>query len=109
MVAPSYGEIWWVKTGRRNDPHPALVLTPNIDIEYVSSLLVAFLTTKRRGLAYEVERTPEADGVDRLCYIRSDDLTRINKATDLTERLTTLGPVKMAQVCEAIRLATGCH
>jgi len=41
------------------------------------------------------------------CVLTLDGALQIRPAL-CTERITVLGPAKMAAVCEALRLATGC-
>lgn len=41
------------------------------------------------------------------CVLAADNVTPIRKAL-LTERITSLGAVKLAQLCDALRVATAC-
>jgi mRNA-degrading endonuclease toxin of MazEF toxin-antitoxin module len=48
-----------------------------------------------------------ADGMPAPCVLTADNMTLIT-ATYLTRRITTLDAERMAAVCKAISVATGC-
>lgn len=58
-----------------------------------------------RGPPTEVELV--ADGMPIDCVLALDNTFSAERAF-LTERITTLGPQKMSEVCEALALATSC-
>jgi mRNA-degrading endonuclease toxin of MazEF toxin-antitoxin module len=41
------------------------------------------------------------------CALTLDNVTAIPKAL-LTDRITRLGPAKLAELCKALNIATGC-
>ena len=99
------GEVWWLEhpeAGRR----PACILTRQAAIPVLRRVLVVPATRKIRNIPTEVELGRE-DGMPDQCALAFDDMITVPK-TLLTERITRLGPVKLAAVCSALDVATGC-
>jgi len=99
------GEVWWYEhpvTGRR----PFLVLTRPEAIPVLNQVVGVPLTRTVRGIPTEVaiDRT---DGMRVACVAALDNLTQIRPAL-CTERITTLGPERMAEVCQALRTSLAC-
>jgi mRNA interferase MazF len=59
-----------------------------------------------RGIRSEVALGSD-DGMPSDCVLAFDDIGVVRKAY-LTERITRLGVDRMAEVCAALRFATGC-
>ena len=100
------GEVWWVERpdeGRR----PHLVLTRQIVIPVVNSVLAVPATRTIRSIPTEVELNSD-DGMPGGCALSVDNTTLIPKAF-FVERICTLGPERMESVCEALAHATGCR
>ncbi len=99
------GEIWWYEhPGLKR--RPALVLTRNEAIASLNEVFVVLATTTIRGLPTEVELGPE-DGMPRACALNADQIDAADKIF-LIERITSLGPAKMSEVCRALNAATSC-
>jgi mRNA interferase MazF len=101
----SRGEVWWVERpdiGRR----PHLVLTRDVAIPLLRSVIAVPATRTVRGIVTEVELGPE-DGMPDSCALTLDNVRAIPKAFFI-ERICTLGPERMASVCRALAHATGC-
>ncbi len=99
------GEIWWLEHpegGRR----PACILTREAAIPVLTGVLVVPATRTIRGIPTEVPLGPE-DGMSAQCALSFDSLGVVSKAL-LTERITRLGPTKLADLCRALAVATGC-
>jgi mRNA interferase MazF len=99
------GEVWWLEHpegGRR----PACILTRQAAIPVLSSLLVVPATRTMRGIPTEVPLGRE-DGMPEDCALTFDNIGVVSKAL-LTERITRLGPAKLAELCAALDAATGC-
>jgi mRNA interferase MazF len=99
------GEIWWLdhpQAGRR----PACILTRQAAIPVLTAVLVVPATRSIRGIPTEVALGPE-DGMSAECALSLDNVGVISKAL-LTERITRLGPAKLAELCKALAVATGC-
>lgn len=89
--------------GRR----PVLVMTATELLPSLRRVVVAGLSTTVRGVASEVHLTPD-DGLSRECVVNLLDLRVVPQAL-LTERVTTLSPERMHQVCAAMSFTTGCR
>lgn len=99
------GEIWWseeAELGRR----PVLVLARDAVLPALRRPLVAPLTTQVRGLPTEVALDVD-DGVPRPCVVSLDNVQPLS-ASLLVQRVTVLGQERMAAVCRALAIATGC-
>jgi mRNA interferase MazF len=101
----SRGRVYWFEhpdTRRR----PVLVLTRDAAIPVLTGVLVAFITTKVRGIPTEVALDID-DGMPTSCVITLDNLATIPVGM-LTEPITRLDGARMHQVCVALAVATGC-
>ena len=99
------GELWWVEhPNHRSRPH--LVLHRNAIVNVLPRVLAVPATRTRRGIPTEVE-LDESDGVPAACVLSLDNLTLLDRG-QFTRRITRLGPERMAAVCAALRVATGC-
>jgi mRNA interferase MazF len=101
----SRGGVFWLELeaeGRR----PVCVLTRDEAIPRLRNVVVALVTSRRRGLDSEAVLGPE-DGMPRECALSLDNLRTVPKAL-LTEMITQLGPERMSGVCRALRAAAAC-
>jgi len=99
------GEIWWYEPpDMKRRPH--LILTRDSLIPYLSDVLAIPATRTRRGMPTEIELDTH-DGMPVECVLTTDNLTLITTSY-LTERITELNAARMAAVCEAITVTTGC-
>lgn len=99
------GEIWWLEhpdAGRR----PACIITRAAAIPVLTSVLVAPATRTIRGIPTEVTLGP-GDGMPVSCVLSLDNVTTVPKSL-LTGRITRLAPAKLAELCAALAVATGC-
>jgi mRNA interferase MazF len=99
------GEVWWVEhpeVGRR----PACVLTRQAAIPVLNAVLVAPATRTVRGIPTEVPLT-RADGMPDDCVLSFDNLTIVPR-TLLTTRITNVPEPRLPELCDALRVATGC-
>lgn len=99
------GEVWWLHDPDRK-PRPVCILTRTEAIPVLHEVLIIPATTRRRGIKTEVPLDLE-DGVPRPCVLSLDNLRPAPKVW-LLRRVTSLSPIRMHEVCEALRLATGC-
>jgi len=100
------GEVWWVErpnAGRR----PHLVLTRDAAIPSLTRVLGVPATKTVRGIPSEVELGPE-DGMPIRCVLSVDNIRVLSKAY-FVEPICELTPTRMASVCDALALATGCR
>ncbi len=99
------GEVWWLEhpdTGRR----PACILTRQAAIPVLNAVLVVPATRTVRGIPTEVALGRE-HGMPDDCALAFDSLGVVPKV-HLTERITRLGPAKLAEACAALDVAAGC-
>jgi mRNA interferase MazF len=99
------GEVWWYEPPEQA-PRPWLILTRDEAIDVLDKLLAVPATTTIRGIATEVPLGPD-HGMPAECVLSTDNTTPILKSL-LIERVTMLGPEKVAEVCAALATATSC-
>ena len=100
-MTPHRGEVYDVRfpSGRR----PAVVVTRERVIPYLSSVTVVQVTSTIRGLPTEVPLGRE-HGLDHESVVNCDNLATVPKAA-LARHRGTLGPVELVQLRDALRLA----
>jgi mRNA interferase MazF len=99
------GEVWWSESemlGRR----PVLLLSRDAVLGVLRRPLVAPLTTRVRGIPTEVALHRD-DGVPKPCVVALDNVQPIPVSL-LVERVTSLGPARMHEVCSALAIAVDC-
>ena len=100
------GEIWWgelADTGRR----PFLIMTRDVAIPVLHSLVVAPVTRTVRGIPTELPLSDE-DGMPVESAATFDNLRVVPKAY-LVARVTQLSPARMHEACLALRRALDCE
>lgn len=101
----SRGDVCWLELpeeGRR----PVCVLTRQVAIPVLRSVLVAPVTRTVRDLPTEV-RLDQHDGMAVECAISLDKVRTVPRAF-LTERITSLSGTRLHELCTALATATGC-
>jgi mRNA interferase MazF len=88
--------------GRR----PVLVLTRDAAIPVLKRVTIASISRTIRGIPTEVILDKD-DGMPVRCAVSLDNLGDAWKAM-LIEEVTTLGPLRMRDVCQALNIAVGC-
>jgi mRNA-degrading endonuclease toxin of MazEF toxin-antitoxin module len=76
-------------------------------IERLNQVIVVPLTTPMRGLANEVE-IDVADGLPRTCVTSFDNLSTIARG-QLVEKIATLEPATMDEICRALNATLACR
>lgn len=99
------GEVWWYEPPDAKR-RPVLILTRDEAIGRVNDVIAVPATGTIRSLDTEVE-IGVADGMSVECVLTVDSTLSAEKAF-LTERITTLGPGKLAKVCTTLVAATSC-
>jgi mRNA interferase MazF len=97
------GEVWWYedpRAGRR----PFLILSRDEAIPVLNQVLAVPATRTVRSIPTEV-LLDESDGMPVECALSLDNVSLVRVAL-CTERVTRLGPDRMAAVCQALRTAT---
>ena len=101
----SRGEIWWARpSGEKRRPY--LVLMRDTTIPHVDRVICVPATTRLRGLNSEIA-LDELDGMPRSCVLSTDNISLIDHR-QFEERICTLPPPRMREVCRALMVATGC-
>jgi len=83
-----------------------VVISRHDAIDLISTVLVAPITSTVRGLPSEVV-LDRADGMKGTCAVNLDHVQTVRK-TDLGRHLSSLSPERMAAICRALSIATGC-
>lgn len=83
------------------------MLTRTEAVPVLSQVIGVPATTVVRGIPTEVP-LDDSDGMPRACVLTLDNIGPIRPSL-CTERITTLGPAKLAAVCEALATATACR
>lgn len=86
---------------------PVLILTRDAAIPVLRTILVAPITRRVRGIPTEVPLS-ESDGMPAECAATLDNVTIADKSL-LTERITQLSALRLADVCRALGTATDCR
>jgi mRNA interferase MazF len=102
----SRGDIWLYDFRAPDKRRPVLVLTRSDVVDLLRTVMVAPITSTIRGAPSEVLvgvdeglKGPSAVNLDHVQTVEQQRLRRF---------VGTVPPQKMAQVCEALRVATGC-
>ncbi len=101
----SRGEVWWA-TPEGAKRRPYLVLMRDTTIPHVRRVICVPATSRVRGIATEVA-LDEGDGMPRPCVLSPDNIALVAHER-FEERICTLTPRRMREVCRAIAIATGC-
>lgn len=99
------GDLWWADVPG-DKRRPVLVLTRERFIPRLTAVLVAPVTTTVRGIPTEVPMGP-ADGMPQPCAANFDNTFTLTRGR-LQERIATLPPARLDEVCHAYRFAAGC-
>lgn len=99
------GEIWLGEFPHEK-PRPYLVLTRQQAIRSLRTVVVAPVTTTRRGISSELS-LGSADGLRRECVATFDNLAALPKSA-FTQQLGTLAAGRWPEVCQALRTAIDC-
>ena len=102
----SRGDIYWLELPNEKR-RPALVLTREQAIPVMNKVVIAFVTSKVRGIPTQIALGPEV-GMPRNCAVSFDNVRTVPKAL-LTDRIASLSGPRMHEVCRALAIATGCN
>jgi mRNA interferase MazF len=83
------------------------VLTRDRAIPVLGRVLVVPATRRMRRIPTEVALTTD-DGMPDECALTLDNVRVMDKSF-LVDRICTLGPERMDDVCRALAIATGCR
>lgn len=104
--AVARGEIWSYRFKAPDKRRPVLVLTRPEVIPLLHTVMVAPITSTRRGLPSEVMVGVE-EGLKHDSAVNLDHVQTVERSR-LVAYVGTLGPARMREVCRALAVATGC-
>lgn len=99
------GDIWWYESPRV-PARPYVILSRSPAIPVLTQILAIPTTRTVRGIPTEVELGPD-DGMPEVCVVSLENMTPIRPELCLS-KITSLGDIKMRQICDALTSATGC-
>lgn len=100
------GEIWLYSFKAPDKRRPVLVLSRQDVIGLLRTVMVAPITSEVRGAPSEVVVGVE-EGLKRRSAINLDHVQTVEQRL-LEHRVGSVPPEKMARVCAALGVATGC-
>ena len=99
-------EIWLYSFGIPDKRRPVLVLSRQMAISLLRTVLVAPITSAAHGAPSEVQVGTD-EGLKHESVINLDQVQTVDQAK-LKHFVGTVGPEKMTAVCRALLIATGC-
>ena len=100
------GDIRLYQFAPPDKKRPALVLTRNSAIAYLSTVTVAPVTSTIRGVPSEVVLNEE-DGMKSPCAVNLHNAVTVSQQR-LGRRVAQLSATRMNEVCAALRFSLGC-
>jgi len=100
------GDIRLYRFAPPDKARPVLVLTRDSSLRYLSTATVAPITSTIRGVPSEV-RLDEADGMKAPCAVNLHNAVTVSQQR-LGKRVAHLAPVRMKEICGALRFSMGC-
>jgi mRNA interferase MazF len=104
--AVNRGEIWQYRFKSPDKRRPVLVLSRPDVIPLLHTVMVAPITSVRRGAPSEV-LVGVSEGLKHDSAVNLDHVQTVERAR-LASFVGTLGSAQMQQVCRALAIATGC-
>ncbi len=102
----SRGEIWLYTFGSPDKRRPVVVLSRQKAITLLRTVLVAPITSTAHGAPSEVHVGLE-EGLKHESVVNLDQVQTVDQQR-LHHFVGTVGPEKMAAICRALMIATGC-
>jgi mRNA interferase MazF len=100
------GDVRLYQFAAPDKKRPALVLTRDSAITYLSTVTVAPITSTIRGVPSEVVLNEE-DGMKSPCAVNLHNAVTVSQQR-LGKRVGQLTSVRMNEVCAALRFSLGC-
>ena len=102
----SRGDVRLYQFAAPDKKRPVVVLTRDSAVPYLSTVMVAPITSVIRGVPSEVLRT-ENDGMKTHSAINLHNLVTVARSR-LGKRVGHLGALRMAEIRAALRFSVGC-
>lgn len=103
-MIPQQGEVWWAEA--RDKRRPVLVVTRTDAVSALTTIVVAPVTRKVRGIPTEVP-LDESDGLREPCAASFDILQPVRR-TALTGRVGGATPSRRSSICRALSALADC-
>ena len=100
------GDIRLYRFASPDKKRPVVVLTRDSSISYLSTVSVAPITSAIRGVPSEVV-LGEDDGMKAPCAVNLHNTVTVSQDR-LGKRVNRLSPVRMTEICAALRFSLGC-
>jgi len=100
------GDIRLYQFAPPDKKRPAVVLTRNSAIAYLSTVTVAPITSTVRGVPSEVVLSEE-DGMKTPCAVNLHNAVTVSQHR-LGKRVAQLNSLRMNEICAALRFSLGC-
>ncbi|HVT60675.1 MAG TPA: type II toxin-antitoxin system PemK/MazF family toxin [Thermoanaerobaculia bacterium] len=100
------GEIWLYTLGSADKRRPVLILSRQMAIGLLRTVLVAPITSAAHGAPSEVQVGTE-EGLKHESVVNLDQVQTVSQEK-LHHFVGTVGPGKMTAVCRALLVATAC-
>jgi mRNA interferase MazF len=100
------GDIRLYQFASPDKKRPAVVLTRNFAIRYLSTVTVAPITSTIRGVPSEV-LLDEEDGMKTPCVVNLHNTVTVSQ-NQLGRRVAQLSSLRMNEICTALRFSLGC-
>ncbi len=104
--ALSRGDVRLCRFLPPDKPRPVLVLTRAGAIGHPATVTIAPITSTVRGVPSEVILDVD-DGMKGRCAVNLHNVVTVSQAR-VGRRVSTLGAVRMEEVCASLRFALGC-
>lgn len=105
-MAARRGEIWRCEFNQPNKRRPVVVLTRDEALPFLRTAMVAEVTSTVRGISSEVIVGPD-EGLKTISAINLDNVQTVDQRR-LRGYVGELSAAKVAEVCRALAVATGC-
>ena len=99
------GDVWWAELAPPEKTRPVVLVSREEAYAVRRLVTVAYVTTRQRGIPTHVS-VGRDEGLSREGVVNCDQLNTVPR-TLLSEKIGSLGPAKMGEVDEALRLALG--
>jgi mRNA interferase MazF len=100
------GDIWMYRFKAPDKRRPVVVLSRQEVISLLHTVMVAPITSTRRGAPSEVALGPD-EGLKHESSANLDHVQTVDQSR-LIAFVGTVAPAKMQQICRALAIATGC-
>jgi mRNA interferase MazF len=100
------GDVRLYEFARPDKKRPVVVLTRDSAVPYLSTVTVAPITSTIRGVPSEVV-LDEEDGMKAPCVVNLHHAITISQDR-LGRRIGQLSPLRMGEICGALRFSLGC-